>query len=156
MQGNPRHIITPEVLQNLPTQLLLAWSSIHFLSSFGLYPQVSVPQFTLDYLVRLVSQLVPSLDFCGFLACRRCIGLVKSSNKLTGFDCGLLDYISCLVFRVKNEGRDKCPVTTPNSLLLSHVVTPSQEASLPPQPQLPRPAQSKHPRNPLSTRHFDK
>ena len=129
MQGNPRHIITPEVLQNLPTQLLLAWSSIHFLSSFGLYPQVSVPQFTLDYLVRLVSQLVPSLDFCGFLACRRCIGLVKSSNKLTGFDCGLLDYISCLVFRVKNEGRDKCPVTTPNSLL-----TPRRDRA--PQPQL--------------------
>ena len=124
MQGNHRHIITSEIIQTLPTQLLLAWSALHFFTtSFNLYPQVSIAQFTIDYLVLLVSQLAPSVNFCGFLACRRCLGRIKASHRLTGFDCGLLDYISCLVFRVRNEGRDKCP----NSLLLAHVVAPSQE-----------------------------
>ena len=128
--NNPRHEIKFDLLQQLPTTLLLSWSNLQFLTQ--IHPNLSFDllDLTIDLLVFLLQNLAfeHSISFCGFLACRRCLRSIKELH-LSQENQALLYYITCLVFRVKNEGAQRCPTDIPNSSVRPYIVIPNQETS---------------------------
>lgn len=127
LHSNPRHIITLTHIQQLPTSLLLLWTTIQFLNT-QLNTDLHLRQLTVDILVLLVRQIATShkILFCGFLPCRRCLRSLKSLPLLSE-NRSLLYYITCVVFRVRNAGAEECSLSIPNSTIIPLLVIPSQE-----------------------------
>ena len=137
MQQNPRHIITPTILQQLPTTLLLTWSTIQFLQThLNVYPGLSLQDLTIDLLLLLLNQIAAEhhIVFCGFLACRRCLRQFKEA-RLNSENQALITYINCCVFRVRNDGSQECSRKIPNTevrpfIVISDEKTASQALAL--------------------------
>lgn len=126
-RNNPRHLISSSLFEKLPTTLLVFWATIHF-SNTHLNTNLNLPQLTIDFLVLLVKQIaqVHHIFFCGFLPCRRCFRDLKDLQ-LDTESRGLLYYVTCVVFRVRNAGATVCTTTIPNSSILHLLIIPAQE-----------------------------
>ena len=128
--NNPRHEIRLDLLQQLPTTLLLNWHTIHFLSYLRPLLAADLPDLTIDLLLLLLQAIATEyrVDFCGFLSCRRCLRIFKDLP-LNSENEALLYYITCITFRVLNHGADTCTRDIPNSKCRTSIVIASKETT---------------------------
>jgi hypothetical protein len=131
MQQNPRHIITPTILQQLPTTLLLTWSTVQFLQlHLNAYSGLSLQDLTIELLLLLLNQIAAEhhITFCGFLACRRCLRQFKEA-RLNAENQALITYVNCCVFRVRNDGSQECSRKIPNAEVRPFIVISDEKTS---------------------------
>lgn len=128
--SNPRHKIAGDLLQQLPTTLLVTWVTSHYLSRNHPTSNLSLIDITIDLIVSLLQKFASDrhVRFCGFLPCRFCTRLLKDSNPNHEIQ-SLLYYVTCLVFRVRNHGSHQCSTLIPNSTVRPFVVIANEETA---------------------------
>ena len=127
---NYRQEITPDLIQRLPSSLLLTWSTVQFLSQLNPTFALNVPTVTVDLLVHLLQNIAQEQQFifCGFLCCRRCLRTLKSFT-VTPLNEALLDYVTRATLRTPNGGLQFCTTNIPNSRVLPNLVIPNYETT---------------------------
>ena len=129
-QPNYRQEITPDLIQRLPSSILLTWSTVQFLSQLNPTFALNVPTVTVDLLVHLLQNIAQEQQFlfCGFLCCRRCLRTLKSFT-VTPLNEALLDYVTRATLRTPNGGLQFCTTNIPNSRVLPNLVIPNYETT---------------------------
>ena len=102
------HAVNQALYNRLPDILLLTWALLPFYADLG-HSLVS-EKLTVDVLCSLVANFAspfPRFKWCGHLACRFCLRQLKQLP-LSRDGVALLQFITCVIFRLRNEGPATC------------------------------------------------